>query len=279
MDEPKNMPNETAVANPETMEDIGKASQGIVDKTKLESFQFLNPATWQAMTIAAKVFLNSGSMPNNLDTIPKIMVVLQAGKESGLQPLEAINSYYFVNGKVTIYGEMKIALVRRAGHSIDWGDCDENSATVTITRRDTKEKMTGSFTIAKAKSRGLTNKDVWQKYPENMLKFKAFDQVARFLVPDALHGSMSESEVIEREAIEAEVVPQDDKKKDEKPEKETKTPEASATVTPEGKTLDKALKEKDPPTEKESKPEKKDEPKSKARQGMERGMKDSENKK
>ncbi len=263
---------EKAIAKQPEMDDLGKASQEIIDKTKLESYEFLNPATWQAMSVAAKVFLNSGSMPNSMDTIAKLMVVLQAGKESGLQPLEAINSYYFVNGKVTIYGEMKIALVRRAGHSISWGECDEFKAEVTITRKDSGESMTGKFTIEKAKARGLAGKDVWQKYPENMLKFKAFDQVARFLVPDALHGSMSESEVIEREVIEAEIVPEEKKK----PTEDTKKT-AIKPKKPEEKTLETALKE-EPKEEMPGKTIEKEEPKepeSKASQAMKKGLANS----
>jgi hypothetical protein len=47
--------------------------------------------------------------------------------------------------------------------------------------------------MEQAKARGLTQghkgpKDVWSKFPENMLRYKVFAMVAHFVVPDALKG-------------------------------------------------------------------------------------------
>jgi len=136
-----------------------------------------------------------------MDTVPKVIVALQAGKEAGMQPLEAINSFYFVNGKVNIYGNMAIAQVLKNGHSIEWGECNKKTATITITRGDTKKSMSATFTMEMAKARVLTSNAVYTKYPENMLKFKAFNSIAKFFVADALHG-VPIKEIEEAETIE-----------------------------------------------------------------------------
>jgi len=164
------------------------ADQRTNDLMLRESNSWLNPQTWRTMTIVAQTFVQSGAMPKSMDTVPKVIVALQAGKEAGMQPLEAINSYYFVNGKVNIYGQMAIAQVLKAGHRIKWGVCDDKTATITIIRGDNQEEMSATFTMEMAKARGLTANAVYAKYPENMLKFKAFYQVANFHCPEALHG-------------------------------------------------------------------------------------------
>jgi hypothetical protein len=124
-----------------------------------------------------------------MDTAPKLMVALQAGKEMGLQPLEAINSFYFVNGKVALYGDMAIAQVLRAGHKVEWIDCNDKTATVKITRGDNGASNQITFTMQMAIERNLTKNPVYKTYPENMLRFKAFHLCAKFIVSDALHGN------------------------------------------------------------------------------------------
>lgn len=184
-----------------SIEVVPQASQSIIDAAKRESHQWLNPETWRTMGLIADTFLKSGAMPKSMDTAPKLMVALQAGKEAGLQPLEAINSFYFVNGKVSIYGDMAIAQVLRAGHKVEWGKCDDKTATVKITRGDNGASNEATFTMQMAIDRGMTSNAVYKKYPENMLRFKAFHACAKFIVSDALHG-VPVKEIIEAETIE-----------------------------------------------------------------------------
>lgn len=152
------------------------------------------------MDMIAKTFLNAGAMPKGIDTAPKLMVILQAGREAGLSPIEALNSLYFVNGKVAMYGEAVPLQIIRSGHAIKWGLCNAETATVTITRGDTDESMTTTFTMKEARDRGYTTNPVYQKYPENMLKWRALGMTAKFICPDALKG------IGIKEEMEAEVV-------------------------------------------------------------------------
>src|SRR5207237_7800341 len=71
------------------------------------------------------------------------------------------------------------------------------------TRGDTKQSITQTYTMKMARERGLPNgKDVWAKFPENMLRFKAFNLVANFLVPDALHGIPIKEDIEDSESVE-----------------------------------------------------------------------------
>lgn len=192
------MDNNTSTAPAQTtenrqMEVLPPPSKDYISQAEERSLEFMNPKRWQVMQVMAQTFVNAGALPESINTAPKLIMVMQAGFEAGLQPLEAINSFYFVNGKLAMFGEMVIAQVKKAGHKIEWGKCDETEANVTITRGDTGEKMEAKFTMAMAEKRGLTMsksgpKEVWRKFPDNMLKFKVFNSVAKFIVPDALHG-------------------------------------------------------------------------------------------
>lgn len=154
---------------------------------------------WETMNIVASTLKAGGVMPRGIDTVQKMVVVLQAGREMGLAPIEALNSFYFVNGKVTMYGEAVPNQILRAGHTIEWGKCTDKEATVTITRGDTGKSMTTKLTWEQAESRKYIT-DVWRKFPENMLKWRALSMTAKFICPDALRG------IGIKEDMEAEVV-------------------------------------------------------------------------
>lgn len=177
------------------------------DKTPVQSLfpSFPSREDWNTMEIIAKTFLNAGAMPKGIDTAPKLMVILQAGREAGLSPIEALNSLYFVNGKVAMYGDAVPLQIYRAGHAIEWGECSAETATVTITRGDTGKSMSQTFTMEEAQKRGYTSNPVYQKYPENMLKWRVLGMTAKFICPDALRG------IGIKEEMEAEIIQHDSK--------------------------------------------------------------------
>lgn len=150
--------------------------------------RFPSKEEWNTLQTIAQTFVTAGAMPKGIDTAPKLMVVLQAAREIGLSPIEGLNSLYFVNGKVAMYGEAVPMQIYRAGHRISWGKCDATEANVTITRGDTDESMTTRFTMEMAQERGYTSNPLYKKFPENMLKWRALSMTAKFICPDALKG-------------------------------------------------------------------------------------------
>lgn len=161
---------------------------------------FPSQEDWATLGVIAKTLQQGGVMPKSIDTLPKMVIALQAGREIGLMPIESLNSLYFVGGRIAMYGEAVPNQIIRAGHRITWGTCNAKEATVTITRGDTKDSMTTTLTWEEAVRRGYTNNPVWSKFPENMLKWRALSMTAKFVASDALRG-ISIKEDIEGEAV------------------------------------------------------------------------------
>lgn len=149
---------------------------------------FPSQEEWNTMNLIAKTLKDGGVLPKGIDTLPKMVVALQAGREIGLAPMESLNSLYFVNGKVAMYGEAVPNQIMRAGHRIVWGKCDATQAEVTIIRGDDGQQMTTRFTMEEAEKRGYTSNPIYKKFPENMLKWRALSMTAKFIAPDALRG-------------------------------------------------------------------------------------------
>lgn len=112
------------------------------------------------------------------------------GWELGLSPMASLRTLYSVHGTPTCSGEAMLALIRRSGlaESIVWGKCDHTEANITMTRKDTGESYSAHFTIDKAARAGLAGKDIWKKYPDKMLKWRAVSEVGKFLFSDVLGG-------------------------------------------------------------------------------------------
>lgn len=155
---------------------------------------YYDQQVWAVMKMMAQTFVDSKSFGDDVGTVAQAMVKLQAGREIGLMPIESLKYIAVVKGRPSLWGEKAIELVISAGHKVEWGKCDQETATVTITRKDNGLSMTNTFTMKQAVERGMHMgangiKPAWKNSPENMLKFKAFHMTAKFLVPDALRGA------------------------------------------------------------------------------------------
>lgn len=182
-------------------------SQETIRAAEGEAVSWLNPQVWNLMGIVAKTFIEAGALPIGIKTAPQLMMILQAGREAGMGPIESVNAFYIVNGKITMYGDRVISQVAKAGHKIEWGKCDSESATVKITRGDNGTSHEETYTLKQAEKAGLLAlkngmPGPWNKFPERMLKYRVFGNVAHFIVPDALGGVAVEGEA---EAVEVEI--------------------------------------------------------------------------
>ena len=229
------MPDETA----QVMETLPAPSDQYVRNAEERSLSFLNPKVWQAMKVAADTFVIANAFPKELNA-PKMMVAMQAGYEIGLTPIEALNSFAFINGRISLFGETAIAQVLRHGHTVEFIDCTRESATCKITRKDDGRSLSSTFTMKDAAERGLALKETYKKWPENMLKFKAFHMTAKFIVSEVFHGVPLKEELEEWKEDAVTIEPP-----------LTKPNKNKKTVTPEGSPLESglALLEKEPASE------------------------------
>lgn len=153
-----------------------------------DSTLWFDNRVWSVMKEMAREFQSSNALPKNM-TVQQALMAIQAGREIGMMPVAALTYIAFVNGRATLYGDGAIMQVVRAGHKVDFTDCNDKTASCTITRKDDGRSMSATFTMEMAVKRGFTTKGgPWVTAPENMLKFKAFHMIAKFIVPDALHG-------------------------------------------------------------------------------------------
>lgn len=138
-----------------------------------------------------------------------VLVIILYGQLLGIPPVVALNTIgVSSNGKPIIEGKVLLAKVREAGHRpvIEHGD---NQCTVTITRGDTGEVHSETFTLAMAEKANLVTITAegevrarsergkplpWEVYTARLLMWRALGWCVDVICPEVKMGAMVEGE-------------------------------------------------------------------------------------
>lgn len=135
-----------------------------------------------------KVFAESGVFPD-IKSAAQGYIKILAGKELGLSPMQSLNSFYFVSGRLGIVAQAMGALVKKSG-KYDYRITEHTAEKCSIEffRLNGEEKSLGTstFDIKAAAKAGIVNKDNWKNYPMNMLFARALMNGVRWFCPDAV---------------------------------------------------------------------------------------------
>ncbi len=157
---------------------------------------------FQMLQVIAKNAQDSGLYSGVGQQQAKIFMVLLAARELGISPMLALNGgIWNIQGKIEISARLMNSMIRRAGHIMEV----KKSPTECIIkgkRCDTGEEYTETFTWAMAEKAGLSNGNVWKKYPEDMLYNRCMSRLARTLFPDVIGTAYVEGEIRESKDIE-----------------------------------------------------------------------------
>lgn len=152
----------------------------------------------QVLTLA-ETFACSQMCPQAFrGNIQDVATAIFYGLEVGLPPFQAMQNIAVVNGRPCLWGDALPALMYKHGHSLDEavsGEGDEMIATCVLTRGDTGQAITKTFSMTQAKKAGLAGKGVWSKYPERMLQMRARGYAVRDGASDAMVGLAVAEEV------------------------------------------------------------------------------------
>lgn len=137
--------------------------------------------------------------------------VIMAGAELGLTPFAATQSFAVINGRVSIWGDGMLGVVRANGVKVQETatgsiEAQDYVATCKATRPD-GEVVERSFSWADAKRANLTTKTgPWTQYPQRMMAMRARSWALRDACADILRGIRMAEEVQDYEATEAHIV-------------------------------------------------------------------------
>lgn len=126
---------------------------------------YFNPTVWEQMKTMAEVFIQSRALPKGIQNAAQAMMVMQAGFEMGMKPMQSMQGMTIINGGVNPYGKEVVRRLRDHGWKIDYKESD-TECTATVTKD--KETYTDTFKFDDA----VRSKWVYQykKNPDGTLK-------------------------------------------------------------------------------------------------------------
>lgn len=159
--------------------------------------------------------LNGTALPERYTDVADAVATIKVGQEIGLPEMTSLNELYVVKGSVGMSGKAMQSLVFRAGHRIDM-KLDPKVGTAEAYRRDPHTHEldhvgTYTFTWEDAVTAKMDTTNTYQKYPADMLGWKAVARAVRFAFPDVIMGYLPEE-------INIKVDPEDDLAQHEQPE-------------------------------------------------------------
>lgn len=157
-------------------------------------------SSWSSMGLKEKIeycqmVVRSGMLPKGLTTPEAVLVLIETGDELGLQPMQALRSINVTNGRLMLSADIAVALCLK-NPKCDYfiaTNSDEKSCTFETSREGKVQSLT--YTLEQAKKAGLASREMWQKYPAEMLRARAKISLARLVFSDVLAGVYTEDEV------------------------------------------------------------------------------------
>jgi len=135
-------------------------------------------------------------------TIEQASIVMLKGHELGLGLAGAFEFIHVIDGKPSISPKGALALIQRSGelagleiHDLTDGKGTPTRCKVTMKRKNGFE-YTVEYSMADAQRAGVVkDKSAWEKYPANMLRWRAVGYCADVVFPDVLGGLMRPEEL------------------------------------------------------------------------------------
>jgi hypothetical protein len=137
---------------------------------------------------AARALQASGYF-KDVTTQAQAIVKVMAGAELGLPPFASMTGIHIIQGK-PVLGANVIATLVKNDPRYNYRVREASDTTCNIEWfEDGKLAGASTFTMAEAKTAGLTGKDNWAKYPSDMLFARAISRGARRFAPGIFGGS------------------------------------------------------------------------------------------
>lgn len=159
---------------------------GVIKGTTLEE-------QWRLAT----AYYNSGLFPQALDSVEKVLVVMQFLYELGLPVVTSMGKVAVINGTPSMFGDLPLSLVMRSGlltsikETVEDKDGQPFIGRCVVKRKGMDEPFERFFTMDEAKKAGLIDKtrSVWKVYPKRMLQMRARSWALKDAFPDVLNGA------------------------------------------------------------------------------------------
>ena len=159
----------------------------------------IDSQTIEMLSGLAERLHKAGVFGQEVTSADKAFAVLLKGHELGFTPMAAAGSIAIIKGKVSLSADATIALCKRSPACLYLRlvESTEEVATYETQRAGDPSPTALSYTIAQAKTAGLTGSQTWRAHAPAMLRARCGAAIARAVYPDLVAGIYDPDEVAE----------------------------------------------------------------------------------
>lgn len=129
-----------------------------------------------------------------------LMLIAQA---EGMHPAIAARDYNIIQGRPALKADAMLARFQAAGGCVQWTELSDKRVSAIFSHAQ-GGKVELDWTIERAKQAGLGGKDMWSKYPRQMLRARVISEGIRTVYPGCMAGFYTPEEVQDMEPIKTE---------------------------------------------------------------------------
>lgn len=147
------------------------------------------PRDFNELGRLAQAVVRSGLAPSSVKKPEDALIILMSGAELGLTAMQSLRSIHVIQGRPTLSADLMVALVRRSPLCEYFKLLElNNRRCVYEAKRVDGDPVRYEFTWEDAQRAGLTSRDMWKKYPKNMLRARCASALARAEYPELMVG-------------------------------------------------------------------------------------------
>lgn len=128
-----------------------------------------------------------------MKTPDQAFALMMLAQAEGMHPMIAARDYDLIQGRPSKKAEAMLRDFQRGGGKVEWHQLDDTKADATFSH-----PLGGSFRcdwdLARAKKAGLGGKDMWTKYPRQMLRARCVSEGCKTVFPSSTSGMYTPEE-------------------------------------------------------------------------------------
>jgi hypothetical protein len=137
-----------------------------------------------------QLVVDSGMAPAHVKTWEAAVVIMRYGHQLGVDEFTALQNMYVIQGKPAMQASLMHAMILRAHgpNAIQLSQFDAKACVLECRPRGARKPTIVSYSIEEAAAAGLAGKDMWKKYPADLLFARAVSRAGRLVFRDVTMG-------------------------------------------------------------------------------------------
>lgn len=131
-----------------------------------------------------------------VQSVDQVIALMLMAEAEGRHVASAMQDYSVIQGRPSLKAEAMLARFQQAGGKVQW-TCLQDDRVAAVFSHPACAPVEIDWDMARAKQAGLGGKDMWRKFPRQMLRARVISEGVRTAFPGALGGMYAPEEVMD----------------------------------------------------------------------------------